>query len=133
MPKEKPTSQAIRRAVAAYFAALSPPVRRALRTLEKRVHAAAPQAEQGFSYRMPCVRLEARPVVWYGGFKAHVSLFPMTAPVVKAHEKALSGLSMSKGTIRFPLDELPSPSLVKKLVTSRLIAMSEPRPKKKAK
>jgi len=133
MPKERPSPQEIRREVRAYFAALPKPVRSALKTLERRVHAALPGAEQGFTYRMPCVRVEDRPVVWYAGFKAHVSLFPMTPPVVKQHAAALRGLHTSKGTIRFPLDALPSAALVKKLVKSRLVLMNAPRPTKKSK
>jgi uncharacterized protein YdhG (YjbR/CyaY superfamily) len=132
MPKDKPSPKDVRRDVAAYFAALPKDVRAALEVVEARVHAALPNAEQGFTYRMPCVRLEDRPVVWYAGFKAHVSLFPMTPPIVKQHAAALRGLTTSKGTIRFPLGALPSAALVKKLVRSRLAEMQKERPKKKS-
>ena len=116
MRKAKPSQMEILRDVTAYFHALPKDVRSALKTLRTRVHAAVPGGEQGFSYRIPCVRLADRPVVWYAGFKSHVSLYPMTAPVVKDHAAALRGLHMSTGTIRFPLDALPSAALVKKLV-----------------
>ncbi len=109
----------------AYFAALSPDVRGPLKKLERMVHAAVPRAEQGFTYRMPCVRIEDRPVVWYAGFKRHLSLFPMTAPIVRAHAAALRSYEKSTGTIRFPLDRLPSPALVKKLITTRLGEMQK--------
>jgi uncharacterized protein YdhG (YjbR/CyaY superfamily) len=72
---------------------------------------------------MPCVRIDDRPVVWYAGFTRHVSLFPMTAPIVRAHAAALRGYEKSTGTIRFPLGRLPSAALVKKLVKSRLAEM----------
>jgi uncharacterized protein YdhG (YjbR/CyaY superfamily) len=123
MPRDKAPQMNVEKEMRAYFAALSPDVRRALKKLEKMVHAAAPRAAQGFSYRMPCVRIDDRPVVWYAGFKRHVSMFPMTAPIVRAHAAALRGYEKSTGTIRFPLDELPSAALVKKLVASRLLEM----------
>jgi uncharacterized protein YdhG (YjbR/CyaY superfamily) len=127
MPREKTPQTQIKKQVLAYFAALGPDVRRALKKLEKMVHASVPLADQGFTYRMPCVRIDDRPVVWYAGFKRHVSLFPMTAPIVRAHAAALRGYEKSTGTIRFPLDELPSPALVKKLVKTRLVEMKKER------
>jgi uncharacterized protein YdhG (YjbR/CyaY superfamily) len=123
MPRDKTPRAEVKAQVRAYFAALGPDVRATLRKLEKMVHAAVPRAEQGFTYRMPCVRIDDRPVVWYAGFKRHVSLFPMTAPIVRAHAAALRGYEKSTGTIRFPLDRLPSPALVKKLVMTRLLEM----------
>ena len=123
MPSEKNQQASVEKQVKAYFAALAPDVRAAVKKLEKMVHAAVPEAEQGFTYRTPCVRIDDRPVVWYAGFKRHVSLFPMTAPIVRAHAAALRGYEKSTGTIRFPLDDLPSPALVKKLVTTRLAEM----------
>jgi uncharacterized protein YdhG (YjbR/CyaY superfamily) len=125
MPRDKTPQTEIRKQVRAHFASLTPDVRKALKKLEAMVHAAAPDAEQGFSYRMPGVRIDDRPVVWYAGFKRHVSLFPMTAPIVRAHAKALRGYETSPGTIRFPLDRLPSLALVKKLVKSRLAEMKK--------
>ncbi|HVR19327.1 MAG TPA: DUF1801 domain-containing protein [Polyangiaceae bacterium] len=126
----KPSPTEILHDVTAYFHALPKDVRSALKTLRTRVHAAVPAGTQGFSYRIPCLRLGDRPVVWYAGFKSHVSLYPMTAPVVKAHAVALRGLHMSTGTIRFPLDALPSAALVKKLVNSRLETMHAELPKR---
>jgi uncharacterized protein YdhG (YjbR/CyaY superfamily) len=133
MPREKPPSpQQIQKDVAAYLAALPKETRAVLKKLRAHVHASVPGGTQGFTYRMPCVRLEERPVVWYAGWKRHVSLYPMTAPIVRANAKALRGLETSKGTIRFPLDHPPSAALVKKLVASRLAEMTKPRAKKRA-
>lgn len=134
MPREKaPSPKQVQKDVASYFASLSKESRAALKKLSAQVHAAVPGGTQGFTYRMPCVRLEERPVVWYAGWKQHVALYPMTAPIVRANAKALAGLETSKGTIRFPLERLPTAALVKKLVKSRLAEMQKPRTKKPAK
>ena len=133
MPRAKPPSpERIQKDVAAYLAALPKETRAVLKKLRAHVHAAVPGGTQGFTYRMPCVRLEERPVVWYAGWKKHVSLYPMTAPIVRANAKALRGRETSKGTIRFPLESPPAAALVAKLVKSRLAEMNKTRSKKPA-
>jgi uncharacterized protein YdhG (YjbR/CyaY superfamily) len=106
--------------VRAYIDAFPPATRRALRQLRATVRAAAPRAVEGFSYRMPCVRLEGRPLVWYAGFTQHCSLFPITASIRKAHAAALKGYHTSTGTVRFPLGQPMPVALVRRLVKARI-------------
>jgi uncharacterized protein YdhG (YjbR/CyaY superfamily) len=129
MPKQEKSQREVLREVTAYFHALPKDVRNVLKKLRTDVHGAVPGGEQGFTYRMPCVRLEGRPVVWYAGWKSHVSMYPMTPPIVRAHTAALRGLETSKGTIRFPLTKPPPSALVKKLVKARLREMHKPKRK----
>jgi uncharacterized protein YdhG (YjbR/CyaY superfamily) len=112
--------------VRAYLAAQPPPARRALQTVRAAIREAAPRAVEHFSYRMPGFRLDGRPLVWYAGFKAHVSLFPVTADIRRDHAAALKGYTTSTGTIQFPLDEPMPVALIKRLVRTRVRTMQAP-------
>ena len=106
--------------VAAYIAAQPPNARTALKQVLAAIRAAAPKAEEGFSYRIPSFRLDDRPLVWYAAFKNHYSMYPIGAAVTRALGKGVEQYETSKGTIRFPLDEPVPVGLVKKLVKARI-------------
>jgi uncharacterized protein YdhG (YjbR/CyaY superfamily) len=108
------------RDVRAYLAALPPGKRRILKKLRADIRAAAPGAVEGFSYRIPGFRLDDRPLVWYAAFKAHFSLYPIGAAIVKANAAALKGHKTSTGTVQFSYEKPPSSALVKRLVRARV-------------
>ncbi len=115
-----PTDPAsIRRAIDGYLAGLPLAQRAALQELRDTVAGAAPAAVEAISYGMPAFRYHDRALVWYMAAKAHCSLFP-TAAVIKAHEEALAGFALAKGTIRFTPDHPLPKDLVASIVRDRM-------------
>ena len=112
----------------AYLATLSPDKRAALQKLRRTIKAAAPDAEECISYRMPAFRSSGRLLVAYAGFTNHCSLFPCGS--VEPFAKELARYETATGTIRFdPKKGLPV-SLVRKIVKAR-VAENDARGKKK--
>lgn len=106
--------------VRAYFAKASPKARRALAKIRAAIRAAAPRAEEAFSYRIPAFRFEGRMLVWYAAFAHHTSLYPVTGKLRRALGTALRGYESGKGTVRFPLAKPVPTALVRKVVKARI-------------
>jgi len=109
--------------VADYIAGQPPPARRALKKVRAAIRAAAPKAEEAFSYRIPAFRLDGKAFVWYAGFTHHYSMFPIGTELARSLGKAAEGYQTAKGTIRFPLSEPVPVPLIKKIVKARLAQM----------
>jgi uncharacterized protein YdhG (YjbR/CyaY superfamily) len=106
--------------VASYIAALPPDARKALKQVRATIRAAAPRAEEAFSYRIPGFRIDDKPLVWYAAFKNHYSMYPIGAAIARSLARDVEGYETSKGTIRFPLGEKVPVALVRKLVKARI-------------
>jgi uncharacterized protein YdhG (YjbR/CyaY superfamily) len=96
------------KSVEAYVAAQPDAVRPVLKRVRDILRKALPKAEEVISYQIATFKLNGRAVVYFAGWKEHYSLYPATSYVVSALKKELSPYKLSKGTIRLPLDDVPT-------------------------
>lgn len=107
-------------AIEAYLKSQPPRTRVALRKLRETIKAAAPDAVENFSYRMPGFKLDGKALVWYAGWNEHTSLYPITGAIQGAFARDLKRFQTSTGTVRFPLDHPLPLVLVRRLVKARV-------------
>src|SRR3954462_5774219 len=118
------TPAADRIRVRKYRAAQPPATRRPLRRIRELIRAAVPGALDGISYGIAAVRVDGRLLLWYAGWKAHCSIYPVTPAMRKALGRHLGKSAVSNGTIRFPLDR-PLPAMViRRLAKARLAGLA---------
>lgn len=96
------------RSVDAYIAAFPPEVKARLASIRRTIRKAAPAAEEVVSYGMPAYRLHG-PLVYFGAFKDHTSLFPASDGARRAFRRRLARFDGGKGTVQFPHKRAPPP------------------------
>lgn len=99
----------------AYLKKQTPQAAEALGQVRRAISRAIPRAEEGISYSIPAFKLGTSPVIFFAGWKAHYSIYPASAPLVAAFAAELAPYSISKGTIRFPLDRKVPTALIGRL------------------
>ncbi len=104
--------------MAAYIAAAPTAARPKLEQVRAAIRAAAPDAEESISYRMPYYSLHGR-LAWFGLFTSHIGLF-VRPPVLEEHRDELKGYTMTKSSLHLPLDRPVPVALVKKLVRAAI-------------
>lgn len=98
-----------------YIARFPAEVQAVLRQMRETIRSAAPDAEETISYQIPTFTLNGTYLVYFAGFKKHVSLYPV--PVEHpdfAQEMAVYG--SGKGTMKFPLGEPLPIDLITRMV-----------------
>ena len=103
-----------------YMATLPEPRRTWLETLRRTIRAAAPDAAEQLSYKMPAFKTHGRFLVSYDAFKDHYSLFPASQGVVDGLGEEIKPYLAGKGTIRFPADAPVPEALVTRIIAIRL-------------
>jgi uncharacterized protein YdhG (YjbR/CyaY superfamily) len=91
-------------------------VLQALRALVKKV---APQSEDVISYNIPAAKLDDKMLIYYAGWKQHVSVYPTP----KGDPKLLTEVApyiKGRGTLQFPLqDPIPYDLIERVIIAAR--------------
>ncbi len=101
-----------------YIAACPTEIQKSLQELRATIRAAAPDAEERISYRMPAFAQNGI-LVWFAAFKDHIGFYPKGSGI-KAFENELAGYETAKGTVRFPLGKPLPRRLITKIVKYRV-------------
>ena len=91
-------------AVDEYLSGLDEPERLAFQRVRDLALEIVPDAEQGTSYGMAALRYRGKPLLGFRAARQHLSVFPFSTEVVDEVRDRLTGFDLSKGTIRFTLD-----------------------------
>ena len=102
-----------------YIAEFPADVQEVLQAVRRTIHATIPGAGEKISYRIPTVTLDGRWVVYFAGWRDHVSLYPVPEVDAETAEQ-IAPYRSGKGTLRFPLDQPVPHDLITRLV--RLLA-----------
>jgi uncharacterized protein YdhG (YjbR/CyaY superfamily) len=112
------TSQPTPETISDYIAACPRDVQPTLKKIRALVRAAAPDAEEKISYRMPAF-FQNGVIIYFAAFKQHIGVFPPIHGDEKL-DKALDKYRGPAGNLKFPLDEpFPYP-LLRRVVRFRL-------------
>jgi len=75
-------------------------------------------AAETISYGIPTCKVQGKPVVYFSGWKDHISLHPV--PKDQALQKEIASYITGKGTIRFNLDKPIPYELVERVARQHL-------------
>ena len=106
------------RTVDEYIAGFAPDVQEVLKRIRYTVQAAAPEAEETISYRMPAFKLNGT-LVYFAAFNKHIGLYPP----VRGDEKLMRDVAPyagAKGNLQFPLDKPIPYELIRRIVKARV-------------
>jgi uncharacterized protein YdhG (YjbR/CyaY superfamily) len=103
-----------------YLAAVPEEARASLEKLRKTIKAAAPEATEVISYRIPTFKDHGRPLVGYAAFPRHCGFYVMSPAVMDAYKDELEPYDIATATIRFPANKPLPAALVRKLVKARI-------------
>ena len=107
-------------AVDDYIAALPEDRRVPMTALRDTIRAAAPDADEVITYKMPGFKLHGTFLVSYDAFKQHYSLFPSSQPIIDELGDEVAPHVAGKGTLRFPAKEPLPLDLIRRIVEIRV-------------
>jgi uncharacterized protein YdhG (YjbR/CyaY superfamily) len=111
-------NQAIPKSIDDYVDRFPKHVRQLLQKMRRTIQAAAPQAKETISYRMPAFTLD-RILVYFAAHRSHIGFYP-GAGAIAAFRKQLSAYKGAKGSVQFPFAEPLPLALVRRIVKFRV-------------
>ena len=107
-----------------YISTFPEDIQNVLEKVRQAIHKAAPEATEAISYGIPTFNLNGKHLVFFAGWKHHISLHPLPAGD-EAFQQEISHYKRARGTIQFPLDKPIPYDLVEKIVTFLMMEKPE--------
>ena len=86
-----------------------------LKQVRKTIKAAAPKAGEKISYGIPTFTLNGKYLIYFAGWKHHISIYPIPVGDESFNEEVAQYVS-GKGTLKFPIDNPMPLKLITKIV-----------------
>jgi uncharacterized protein YdhG (YjbR/CyaY superfamily) len=93
-------------------------IQRILEELRQAIRESAPKAEETISYQIPTFKQNGN-LVHFAAFKNHIGFYPASS-AIGAFKAKLSNYEVSKGTVRFPINEPIPFDLIREMVRFRV-------------
>jgi len=90
-------------AIPEYIAQFDGDIRVILEKTYQTIRAAAPNAAEKISYRMPCF-WQGQPLIYFAAMKNHLGIYP-TSSGMEHFADRLAGYKTSKGAVQFPYNK----------------------------
>jgi uncharacterized protein YdhG (YjbR/CyaY superfamily) len=102
-----------------YIAAFPKEAQKILKQVRATLKKAIPKSKEKISYGIPTFTVDGKNVIYFAGFKNHISVYP--APrASEEFKEVLSKYKGGKGTVQFQLDERIPFKLIEKIAKFRL-------------
>jgi uncharacterized protein YdhG (YjbR/CyaY superfamily) len=115
-----------------YLASLDPTRRAALQVLRRTILEIVPTAEETISYSVPGFRVDGVMVAGFAAWERHLAYYPHSGEVLPSLAATaphlLDGLTWSKGTLQFPIDQPLPRALVEALIATRRASSAPGKP-----
>jgi uncharacterized protein YdhG (YjbR/CyaY superfamily) len=101
-----------------YIATFPKNVQTILQELRQVIRDCSPEAKEAISYQIPTFKLNGN-LVHFAAYKNHIGFYP-TSSGIEAFKEKLGKYEISKGTVRFPINEPIPFELIKEMVRFRV-------------
>ena len=102
-----------------------------LQQVRRTIQASAPKAGEKISYGIPTFTLNGKYLIYFAGWKRHISIYPIPTGDDAFSEEVAPYIS-GKGTLKFPIDRPLPLKLIAKIVKLKVAENSRQADKKKS-
>jgi uncharacterized protein YdhG (YjbR/CyaY superfamily) len=102
-----------------YIATFPDERQKILEEVRSTIKAAAPGTEEKISYGIPTFTLNGKYLIYFAGWKNHISLYPVPA-ADDEFNKSIEPYVSGRGTLKFPLDKPMPLKLISRIVKLRM-------------